>query len=205
LATNRNETRWRSPGFTLIELITVLVVASVLMALAVPSFTTWIGNSKVRSVAESLQNAIRAAQTEALRRGRQTAFILTNAAPAANATPNASGANWYIQVLPLFASDTIANPCVEGGSLGSKVSGVTIKGGPPTLALCFNSMGRLVNNTTTIASTGATCAVPANPPVTYSVTSARADRTLNVQVQTGGQVRMCDASRTLSTTNPDGC
>lgn len=192
-----------SGGFTLLELAIVLVVGAILVLLAMPSYSRWINNSKVRSVAEAVQNGIRAAQTEALRRGRQTAFVLTNSAPAANAAPSAKGINWYIQVLPLFADDTINAPFVEGGSFGSRVSGVTVSGAQ---IICFNSMGRLVDNNTTTASIGANCAAPVPPAnVTYDLTSAGADRTLEIQVQLGGQIRMCDKSRTLSLTNPDGC
>jgi type IV fimbrial biogenesis protein FimT len=196
-----------SHGFTLIELAITLLIVSILALMAAPAFSTWTGNAKVRSVAETLQNGLRAAQTEALRRSRQTAFVLTNSTPAANAAAISSGTatNWYIQVLPL-ASETVNNPVVQSGSFGNATSGVTITSSDGNSTshpvLCFNSMGRLVANATTVFGNSG-CTVPTGA-ATYDLTNARADRTLEVQVQLGGQVRLCDKSRTIAN-SPDGC
>jgi len=67
-------------GFTLIEFVTTIAVMCALMLLAMPSMSTWIGSSKIRTVADSLQNGLRLAQTEALRRNRQMVFSLINEA-----------------------------------------------------------------------------------------------------------------------------
>jgi len=195
-------------GFTLIELGVTLTVMTILLLMVVPSFTGWLNNSKVRSVAEALQNGLRAAQAEAIRRSHQTAFVLTGAAPAVNtaASTTGSGSNWYIQALPVYTGETVATPFVEGGSFGNLAPGVKITATPTAASLvCFNSMGRLVANSdaTTTTNFGTTCTATGN--ITYDVTLTGATHPLRVLVGLGGQVRMCDTTRVLSTTAPDGC
>lgn len=197
-------------GFTLIELAITLTVMAILMVMAVPAFTGWMNNSKVRSVAEALQNGLRAAQAEAIRRSHQTAFVLTNATPTANtaASTSGSGSNWYIQVLPVYVGETLDPnpPLVQSGSFGNLAPNVKVTATPATASLvCFNSMGRLAanNDATTSSNFGAACVTPGN--VTYDVTLTGATHPLRVLVGLGGQVRMCDTTRALSSTAPDGC
>lgn len=190
-------------GFTLIEMMVTISLMAILMTLAMPSMRDWILNSKVRAVSNSLQNGLRLAQTESLRRSRQVVFSLTNSpAPQTSLTAVANGSNWSINTVPsMLVGETSA--FVEAGVLAAVGSGVQITG--PS-AICFNSVGRLVANVTP-GVTGATCALPAStPPVqAYDVTLTGANRPLRVVVALGGQVHMCDPAKTLSATNPDGC
>lgn len=189
-------------GFTLIEMMVTITLAAILLALAMPSLITWTRNVKVRTVADSLQNGLREAQTEALRRSRQVAFSLTNSAnPASSLTAVANGSNWSINIVK--SAIDASNVYIESGVLADVGSGVQITG---PVAACFNSVGRLVANSDTGIS-GATCTLPTStPPVqTYNVTTSGADRPLRVLVALGGQVRMCDPAKSLSASNPDGC
>ena len=191
---------WR--GFTLIEMLVTITLAAILIALAMPSLTTWTRNVRVRAVADSLQNGLREAQAEALRRSRQVAFSLTNSAnPVSSLTAVANGSNWSINIVT--SAIDASSVYVESGVLADVGSGVQITG---PAAVCFNSVGRLVANTDTGIG-GATCALPTStPPVqTYDVTIDGADRPLRVLVALGGQVRMCDPAKSLSASNPDGC
>ena len=190
-------------GMTLIEILTALAIISIMALLAMPSFQGWIANSKVRSVAETVQNGLRSAQNEALKRSHQTAFVLTNATPAANATAAANGTNWYAQVLPMYTGETVAAPVMSSsGSFGKIVQGVTVTG---PAQICFNSMGRLVTNTTaTFAGVTTGCVAPTSM-TTYDLTTTNAVHPLEVQAMPNGQIRICDKTRTLSATTPDGC
>lgn len=191
----------RPQGLTLIEIMTALLIISLMVGLALPSFKSWVANSQVRSVAETVQNGLRAAQNEALRRSRQTAFVLTNSAPVANAAAAANGGNWYVQVLPLYSGEAVQAPVVPtSGSFGKNASGVALAG---PAQICFNSMGRLVGNGAANFA-GSTCTAPASM-ITYDLTRANADHPLEVQVQPNGQIRMCDKTRTQSANAPDGC
>ncbi|MGJ7505310.1 MULTISPECIES: pilus assembly FimT family protein [unclassified Variovorax] len=194
----------RLSGFTLIEMMVTIALMCVLTMLAMPSFTTWIANNKVRTVSDSLQNGLRFAQAEALRRSRPMVFSLTNsAAPKKNMTAVDNGSNWSISVSK--SSLDASSVFVQAGVLLDVASGVQIKG---QAAICFNAMGRLVANTDTGVA-GANCDTNTSTSTsssvfTYDITVNGADRPLRVLVGFGGQVRMCDPARKLAD-SPDGC
>lgn len=195
----------RSAGFSLLEMIVAMSVFAILVALTVPTMRIWSANSKVRSVADALQNGIRLAQAESLRRSRQVVFSLTNSAtPQTGFTATGNGAYWAIMTVPAMTDGTEAAEFVESGVL-SAASGTVQIAGPPEI--CFNSVGRLVANAAT-GVPGGSCATPANgslPTVNYDITLASADHSLRVQVALGGQTHLCDPLQTLSPTNPYGC
>jgi type IV fimbrial biogenesis protein FimT len=74
--------RARAPGFTLIELMVALAIVALLLLLGMPSFTTFVRNSEVRSTSESIINGLRAATTEAANRNRKVTFELASATAA---------------------------------------------------------------------------------------------------------------------------
>jgi type IV fimbrial biogenesis protein FimT len=179
-------------GFTIIELVVTIALVAILLRLAIPSFTTWIRNTQMRSVAEALQNGIRSAQSEAVRRNRQVVFALTNDEPALNANAVDNGRNWVIRTVPALADE--ASEFVEGGSFADTSRGVAIAG---AASICFNSQGRMVSN----GDPAIECAAAAT---TYDVTQAGAERRLRVTVAVGGQMRMCDPDKDIANA-PDGC
>jgi len=205
--------RKRASGFTLIEMVVAVTIFAILVALTVPAMKLWIANTKVRAVADSLQNGIRLAQAEAERRGRQVVFALTNSAtPAVGFTATTSGTYWAIQTFP-FAGETAA--LIATGVLTSAGTTVTITAGQSQTALCFNSLGRLVANSSP-GPAGATCTTPTashtsnvtanpQPTFTYTVSMTGADHNLELEVSTGGQLHLCDPTQTFSATNPYGC
>ncbi len=195
--------RARNRGFTLIELLVTMTIFGIALAAAVPSFSTWVRNSRIRTVAQSLQDGLRLAQAEAQRRNRQTVFSLTNAAPGLNSTAATNGSNWAVHTVPLVGGEN--NEFLQGGSLGDMTGSLSIAG---PAALCFNSAGRQTANALTGVS-GARCVIDASTPlVAYDVTAASSSsgssRPLRITVSLAGQVRLCDPARSLSTA-ADGC
>jgi type IV fimbrial biogenesis protein FimT len=185
-------------GFTLIEMMVTVVLLAVLMALAFPAMSEWVRNSRIRTVADALQNGLRLAQTEALRRSRQTVFSLTaDTNPADGLTAVANGANWSVNFVPLLTGEEDDATFIQGGGLTGLAPDVRITG-PATL--CFNSLGRVVDNAT--PGTGVACTASA---AAYNITIPNADRPMRVLVALGGQVRLCDPAKTLSDSHPDGC
>ncbi len=178
-------------GLTLVELLVAMALMVMLLFLAAPNFTTWINNTRVRTVAEVLQNGVRFAQAEAIRRNRSVVFYLTNAEPSLAAAAVANGTNWGARTLALFPADIPA--FVKGGALSDVAAGVTING---PAAVCFNSAGQQV----TVVAEG--CAAAA---ATYDVARPQADRSMRIVVSLGGRVRMCDPNKVLSATVPEGC
>lgn len=175
-------------GFTLVELMIVVVLIGIITVLGMSSFSTWINNTKVRSVAEGLQNGLRMAQSEAIKRGRQVTFTLTDSAPGIDPISSTSGKNWSIQTIPLISDSSDTKVFVQGATLATTGQGVTISATNDTLT--FSSYGRLVG---------------LNAPASYEMHSDKGDRPLVVKVTLGGKVRMCDPAKILSVKAPDGC
>jgi type IV fimbrial biogenesis protein FimT len=199
----------QASGFTMIEMAVTMTVFAILVALGVPSMTTWIRNNKVRTVADSLQNGLRLAQAESLRRSRQVVFALTN-----STTPNfiplpaaVNGTSWAIWTLPSMVNEQ--PQFIQSGELSNASSQVTITTTVSTV--CFNSMGRLVNNASagvTNITGGDTCTQPNTgtpPTLKFNIDLTGADRPLQVNLALGGQVHMCDFNVPISDAHPEGC
>jgi type IV fimbrial biogenesis protein FimT len=195
----------RAAGFTLLEMIVTMAIFAILVAAGIPIMRTWIANAKVRAVADALQNGVRLAQAESLRRSRQVVFSLTNSSsPQTSLTAAANGNYWAINTVAFMTDGSDPAVLVESGVLSSNGTTVQING---PAEICFNSLGRLITNASTGVA-GGSCALPTTNPAVwaYNITMPpTADHPLQVQVNLGGQVHMCDPSRTLSLTNPDGC
>ena len=128
-------------GFGLIEMLVAIAIIGILSSIAANNFGTWVQNTKTRAVAESLENGLRLAQSEAIKRGRQTVFRLSTTAAFLNSN------NWIVQVLVRGATDTASvdnsvgtNGVIYKGSFADADS-VVIAG---QSKLRFNSIGRLV-------------------------------------------------------------
>ncbi len=187
-------------------MITVTLIG-LLVALGLPSFTAWIRNSQVRTVADALQTGIRTAQAEAVRRNRPVVLSFTNATPnpSTAVTAVAGGTRWALQTLPRVGETgasalTLEERYVGSGKLTDVAAGVAIASTVPdntVKAICFNSSGRMMTNA------AAECVAAAT---TFAISQTSADRNLNVLVALGGQMRMCDPLRpALSASSPDGC
>lgn len=195
-------------GLSVIELMVVVTVIGVMLMLALPGLGNWMANSRVRTVSEELQNALRFAQAEAVNRNRTVAYVRTAATPARNAAPSATGRNWYVQVLPINTVEGGTatfqdNAYVQGGTFSAD-AGADVTG--PAL-VCFNSVGRVVDVSATDTGLGVACTAPtlAGDPTDFGVSlaGAGADRALRVELFLGGRVRMCDPN--ASTGQPNVC
>ena len=161
-------------GFGLIELLITISLLGILTTLAVDNFGTWIQDTRTRSVAESLQNGLRLAQTEAIKSSQNTRFTLT-------------GMNWVIELISRAGTSPSSTTRVHNGGIPD--AGHVKIAATNSAVLTFNSMGRLVSPTTN---------------VNYIITNTRGNRRMQVSVNMAGKVRMCDLDKTLSVTNPDG-
>ncbi|MDN8614261.1 pilus assembly FimT family protein [Variovorax ginsengisoli] len=197
----------RAAGFTLIEMLVTMVVMAILMGLAMPIMSTWLRNSRLRAASDSLQDGIRLAQAEALRRSHQVVFSLTDDKPTDTTyTAKTNGKNWAAKTVKRV-STTEVSEFVEAGIVAELESSITITG---PKSICFNSIGRLVANDDPGTNAGL-CTLPTNTPplqsydISYADAVAGVDRPLRVTVALGGQVRLCDPAKSLSSDHPDGC
>ena len=182
----------KAAGFSLIELMVSLAVFAVLITLAVPSYSEWIRNSRIRTTADSIQNGLQIAKAEAVRQNTTARFQFTDTLDSACALTT-SGPNWIVSI------DDVAGKCdvapseitaprivrVRSGAEGSSAN-TTIASGQESFV--FNGMGRLVPAAT----------------VSINVTDTTGtSRSLRVSVSAGGQIRMCDPA--LPSTDIQSC
>jgi len=207
-------------GFSIIELMVAVALIGVLTALGLPAIGNWMADTRLRAAAESLANQLRLAQATAVTRNRVTMLVSTNATAAYNALPAANGLRWMVLVDPLSSETWAAATATDPGSMISSSGEATqhnISVAGPAV-VCFNSLGQQTTNLTTALPSNTACATPGTSDLatasstkasalitTYELTRSGAQRTFRVLVYSGGRVRMCDALKTLSATNPDGC
>lgn len=193
--------RGPAAGFTLVELMVTITLLAILLTLAAPGFAEWTANARVRTVSDTLQNGVRTAQAEAVRRNRQVVFFLTDATACSTADASTNnGSHWQIRTVPLTAGDPVV--AVQCGTLADIATGVGITG---PRAICFSSAGRQVANPAP-GPAGAVCTLAATGAASqYDVSSTISTRPQRVLVALGGQVRQCDPARVLGPGAPDGC
>lgn len=115
----------RARGFTIVELMTALAVAAVLMMIAVPSFSNMINSNRLTTAANAMIGALNSARMEAVKRNGSVQFCsnvaATNTTGASDALGNACGTNAGVafaltgttatQVLP--APSALSTPSIQ--------------------------------------------------------------------------------------------
>lgn len=186
----------RARGYTLIEVVVTLAILGILLALAVPAFAQWIGNVRIRSQAESIQNGLRQARQEAIKQNRAVAFALTAAAaPTCTSTASTSGANWIVC--------TVGNSDIDGTGVTPTPIGIGYAHSTSLAVtadfskVTFNGMGRTDQNEikTIDISNGQTCETQEDQD--------GKSRCLKVLLAPAGKVRMCDPM--LDSGSPAAC
>ena len=127
-------------GFTLIELMAALAILALLLLLGIPSFTTFLRNSEIRSTSESIINGLRTASAEATRRNARVAFTLTG-----------TGSDWQLN-----AMDDADTDCTNLAATPIQVfKGKEIRGSVKLTVtpaeksrVCFTGLGRVYNQGT---------------------------------------------------------
>ena len=170
----------KSSGFGLIELMVAVAILGIVLTFALPSYRAWIQNTKVRTVAESIQNGVQKARSEALMRNTPVQFTL--------------GANsaWTVQCVNAATCPDLAGGVVETrSSEEGDTSTVTITPTPGGATdVVFTNLG--IKSTTV-----------ANQLTQVDVAVANADRNLTITIGAGGNVRVCDPN--AGTSDPRRC
>lgn len=193
--------RLRQFGFTLIELLIGIVVVSILLFLAAPTFTLFLQNTQIRTAAESVQNGLQLARAEAVRKNTQIDFQLTSVT---------GRVDWALGC-PAIAV-TVDCPAAIQSKTGAEGT-TNARVGVATTATPFTTLIPVAAAATTISFNGLGRLIQPGIPVLAAGTSIRIDvtqpamantRRLVVLVTTGGRIRMCDPALTLAS-NAQGC
>lgn len=121
----------KSRGFTLIEIFIGLLIVSLLVLLGMPSFTSFVRNSEIRSTAESIINGLRTATSEAANRNKRVTFELAGG----------GSADWELSVL---ADDEVTKKTIQtyAAKEAGKSTKITILPAGQT-SVRFNGLGRV--------------------------------------------------------------
>lgn len=194
----------RQRGFTVVELVVTIAVLALILMTAMPSVATWMGNTRIRNVADSIQNGLQLARGEAVRRNQNVSFWLVALNDPAQLTNDCtlSGASgsWVVSVNSPVGhcadppSTTSSPMLVTGRTVGEgggqvTVSAVQSDGSTPATNVTFDGFGR-VTNTDSIRQ--------------VDVTGPSSSVNLRLAVSSAGLVRMCDP-RVTSTSDPRKC
>lgn len=102
--TRQAGTRARTRGFTLLELLVTLTVASILVSVGVPGFIDIVRNNRAATNANELVSALSIARSEAIRRGARISVCRSDDA----ATCDGTWADGWIVFVDTAATDTAA-------------------------------------------------------------------------------------------------
>lgn len=185
-------------GVTLLELLVAMAILGILLGLALPSFNTFLANSRVRAVSDGIYSGLQIARMEALKRNEPTAFILLD------------GNNWMVN----RAYNATANPSVAQASISATANASACDGGATEKAAyeiqksCGEGTGATVTtnfspaNVVTFDAQGRQSpAATAAPQIDISVSGAATS--LRILIPAGGQVRLCDPN--ASGNDPRNC
>lgn len=185
-------------GFSLIELILAITIIGILLAIGIPSYRTWIQNSKIRAAATSISQGIQLARATAIKNNARASFDFTN-----SFTGTITKADWAV------CSDTNSLPCLGTNVLDQFSSSgqltniqVEVVGGGTCIE--FNGMGR---RSVTARCNNANAEIRINithPTAGTCVENGGDIRCLRVTSTRAGTTRMCDPSQSRAS-NPAGC
>jgi type IV fimbrial biogenesis protein FimT len=191
-------------GFTLVELMVAVAILGIALALALPSFSIWIQNTRIRATAEAISSGLRLAKSEAVGRNRGVRFQLTDTLTNSCAL-STSGRNWVIDLVDA-SGDSVANGCHSAPSDTTAPSilhkrsaaegSANVSVSSTADSSVFNGMGR--------AATAMTIQIRDTNADTNCLATAGGKFTcLRVLLSVSGQVRMCNPA--LSSPNPQAC
>ncbi len=157
--------RRSAAGFTLVEMVVVVIVLGILAGLALPSFLQMLRNSEVSTAAESVFSGLQRARAEAVTRNGNVIFSL------------GTNSGWSITL----ADGTVVETRVAAeGSANVTVVAKAADGTTNATAITFNNLGQAIANVANLAR--------------VDLTAAGGTKNLRVTVGAGGNSRVCDPS-----------
>ena len=153
-------------GFSLIELMVSVGLMSFLLVLAAPSYSAWMANMRVKSIAEGINTAILQAKSEAIRRNTPVILELN------------ADSSWQIKVLN---TNSVVNQ--KGAQEFSATTAIEMVPNDSN-SITFNGFGFVVPNTD-----GSSTLTNVNINTTSSFDGIK---NLRVNVGAGGSSFVCD-------------
>lgn len=134
-------------GFTIIEVLVVMIIMAILASLAIPGFSRWLPNYRLKGAARDLYSSLQLAKSGAIKDRADWAVVFP-------------GGNTY-QVVARYGSDNVLHKTVNLPDYGSNVSfgpgnaTTDVEGGSitavPASPVVFSSRGFTTNETVVFA------------------------------------------------------
>jgi type IV fimbrial biogenesis protein FimT len=134
---------WGRGGFTLVELLTTMAVAAIIVAYAMPSFATLMQNNRLISQRDSLVGSLRYARSTALSQN-----VGTQLCPFSASGSTACGTNWaagWIVVLNPAGGAATTPPLTLLQSVKTTPGGPAISSPTSAAAVSFDPRGLSTN------------------------------------------------------------
>lgn len=128
----------RAHGFTLVEMIIVLVVAAILMAVAAPNLAVFLKNNKRTTVINEMVTAFNLARSEAIKRG--TSVRVCASTDLATCTGGSSFASGFIAITGCAGAGTLVRVFDPDISSPTTLRGWDGSGGAVS-AVCYQANG----------------------------------------------------------------
>ena len=175
-------------GFTLIELMIALAIFALLVFLALPMYSDFMGNTQIRNAAENSLTGARLAQAAAIKGNHLAKFVVDSTGWAVYA--------WDDEAAPAdFAITPVQSYRFAEGA--SQVSQTPTPGG--ATAVTFDGLGRVVTNTDASASL---------TQIEVTNTNVANPRKLRLMISgIGGNtgIKLCDPDPGVASTDPRVC
>lgn len=210
------KSRARHRGVTLIELVVTLAVLALLLMTVAPSASEWIRNTRIRSVATSIQAGLLKARNEALRRNTPVVFSLVsltdNAILDDSCALSGSGRSWVVSLSnpaskcasAAFDSKSVSDDTWDAPKIIDKQAG-GVAGATVSVAAQVSKLDDTAASTATFNGFGrVTGTTPIGIIKIVDVSGSDAYRTLHIVLSAGGTIRMCDPKVTADT-DPRKC
>lgn len=170
----------KSAGFTLVEVMVTIVVLSVLVGMALPSFLQMLRNSEISAAAESVASGLQRARAEAVSRNVRVQFVL------------GTGTSWRVDYVPATNPPIDSRPSTDSPNATPTVA--------PSLAttVTFNQLGQVMSSNPDPSNTNTSLPIT---QIEFNATGGY--RILRVAIGVGGNARVCDPS--LPSTNIRAC
>jgi len=144
-------------GFTLTELLVVIVIAAILVGMAVPSMRSMLDSTKVKGSAESVLGGLRYARSEAIKRNAPMRFQLVTSLDASCAYSSTSPL-WVVSQTDQVNYGAVAGACNTAPALPPDPCAASCVGGTGVY-IAFLSNGITTNSSVVVAAD--------NPVVTF--------------------------------------
>lgn len=168
-------------GFSLIELMVSITIVALFVLLAMPTFSAWLMNTKIRTAAESISNGLLVARNEAVRRNANVQFVL------------GSGSSWSVSCQAVAPACPDLTPIQSRSTGDGSDSTITVAANNGT-TIVFNSFGLMI---APVVAVGDIVSFDVDGPNTTE------SRELRVMIRSGGSIRMCDPQ--VTGTDPRAC